>query len=109
VLLGFDRPLEVGQAISPELLEVVPQPGKPLRAGTIQPSGPSAGDGNEADLLQDPQVLGDGRARHLELRGNFPRRELLAEHHPEDLPAARLGDGMENGFHFPLICSSGLR
>lgn len=44
-------------------------------------------------------MLGDGRPRHVEPGGDLPGRKLLPENHPEDLPAARLGDGVQDGFH----------
>ena len=37
-----------------------------------------------------------------------PEESCLTEDHPENLPAARLGDGIEDGLHDPR-CSNHLR
>lgn len=44
-------------------------------------------------------MLGDCRAGDVEPGGDLPGGELLPEDQTQDLPAARLGDGVEDGFH----------
>jgi len=83
----------------PELLEVRAQAGESFRAGPVKPASPDPGDRDEADSLEQTQVLGDGRGGHVEARGDVARGELVVEDQPEDLPATRLGDGVQDGVH----------
>ena len=50
-------------------------------------------------MLEDAQVLGDGGAGDLELRGDLAGGQLAVADELQDAAAARLGDGLQDGVH----------
>src|SRR6266508_939224 len=98
-LLPLGRTLQGVEAIGPELLEERPYLRQPLRPGSVQALRPLPALGEEPGVLQDLQVLRDGRPRHVEVRGDPARRHLPVPHQPEDLPAGWLGDRSKRGLH----------
>jgi glutamine synthetase len=82
--------LERTQTLGPEDLEVSPELGDGFRPRAIQAFRPVPSLGDQARLLQDAQVLGDGRPGDVEAAGDLTDRELLARDESKDLAAAGL-------------------
>src|SRR5690349_15461241 len=89
-LLHLGLPLERGEAITPELLEELLQLVEPFGPGPVEPSRPVASLVHEPRLLQDCQMLRDGRPRHLEVPGDLARGQLFVADEGQDLPPSRL-------------------
>lgn len=86
--------------VDPELLKVVAERGEPLWPRAVQPARPLSLDGDQPRPLEDAQVLGDRRTRHVdEARSDLSGRQLPMVDEPEDLAAPGLGDGIQDGFH----------
>src|SRR5687768_10410691 len=83
VPVGLEVGAQLGDAVGP----------RPVQALCAVPSL-----AHEARLLQDAQVLRDGRPGHLEVAGDLARSEFVRPHQAKDLPPARLGDGSDRGF-----------
>jgi hypothetical protein len=54
---------------------------------------------DQTAVLQDAKVLRNGRAAHLEVRGDLPCRQLMVTDQPDDFPPVTLGDGPNRSFH----------
>jgi hypothetical protein len=63
--------LERTQALGPEDLEISPELGDGFRPRAIQALRPVPPLGDQARLLQDAQVLGDGRPGDVEAAGDL--------------------------------------
>jgi hypothetical protein len=93
LLFQLGGQLEPLETIVPEAIEEAPELGQPLGAGLVEPARPFAALAQQPGLLEHGQVLGDGRARDLEARGDLTRAQLAIPHELEDLAPVRLGDG----------------
>ena len=58
---------------------------------------------HEPRLLEDVQVLGDRRARHVEVRRDLACAELACPDEGENLPSSRRGDCLQCGFHVSYV------
>src|SRR3954447_23683960 len=94
-LLSFGFCLQRLEPLAPERLEELPELDEARRTGSVEPSRAVPPFVHEPRLLQDREVLGDRRPRHLEMGRDLPGRELLRAHELEDLPPPRLGDRLE--------------
>ena len=86
----------------PELLEEVLELCEPFGTCPIQASRAVASLAHEPSLLQDVQVLGDRRPRHVEVGCDLTGAQLVVTDECEDLPPPRGGDGFECGLHGSL-------
>src|SRR5438093_695413 len=99
LLLLLCLALECFQPHVPELLEELLELGEPLGTRSIQAPRAVSSLAHEPRLLQDVQMLRDRRSRHVEVRCDLPRRELVAANQGQDLAPPRRGDGLQRGFH----------
>src|SRR5438309_11102766 len=88
---------ECFQADVPELLEELLELGEALGTNPVQASGAVASLAHEPRLLQDVQVLGDRRSRHVEMRRDLARAQLVSADEGEDLATPRSGDCFQRG------------
>src|SRR5262249_34577484 len=83
------------------------QPGihllKGLRSQPVETALCVHGGLHETGLAQHPQLLGDGRLRHLELTLDLSNRLLGRGQETQDRASVRLRDDVEHGFHAPNI------
>src|SRR3954463_5285535 len=97
-LLGLGRLLEALQPGRQDVGQEVLQLGEALGTDAEQAACPVAALADQPGLLEDLEVLGDGRLRDLELRGDRARAQLARGEQPQDLAALGLGDCLED-FH----------
>jgi hypothetical protein len=60
--------------------------------------------GDEARVLEDAEMLGDGGTAHRDLRGELADRPGAAAEELEDQPASRVAEGVERmsvSLHLP--------
>src|SRR5581483_9590914 len=108
-LLSFGLPLERLEPRVPEALEERLQVGEPLGPDAVEAPRAVSSFVHEPGLLEHGQVLRDRRPRHLEVRGDLPRRQLTALDEREDAAAVRLGEGFERGLHVLTSVTDRLR
>src|SRR4051794_17617558 len=53
----------------------------------------------EARFAEHAEVTADRRPRHRERARDLAGRHGAVPHHPQDLPANRVGDGLSDGIH----------
>src|SRR5215469_14522683 len=97
VIAGLHGLLEALQAVGPELGEEVPQRGEPLRAHHVQAPLAVRADRHQAGVPEHLQVLGNGLLGDVEPLGDLVDRARPVAHQPQDVAAARLGEGLERG------------
>src|SRR6516165_12733752 len=95
VIGGLHGVLEALQVPGPELGEEVPQPVEPLGADHVQALLAVRADRDQAGVLEDLQVLGDGLLGDVEVAGNLVDRARPVADQPQDRAAARLSEGLE--------------
>ena len=83
----------------PELLEEVLELGEPFGTCPIQAACAVASLAHEPRLLQDVQVLGDRRTRHVEVRRDLACAQLVVADERKDAAPGRCGDGFERALH----------
>src|SRR6185503_14099090 len=83
----------------PELLQEVLELDKPFGTCPVEAPGAVASLAHEPRLLQDVQMLGDRRPRHVEVRGDLARAQLVvADERQNGAPPWR-GDCFQCGLH----------
>src|SRR5712691_3044245 len=106
LLLLFCFVFECVEPDVPELLEEVLELGKPFGTCSVQAPRAVASLAHEPRLLQDVQVLGDRRPRHVEVGCDLAGAQLVVADECEDLPPPRGGDGFECGLHDRYVSTS---
>src|SRR4029077_2508456 len=103
---SFRLAFEGRQPLVPELVQEGAKLGEALGPHAVEASGGVASFIHEPGLLEDGQMLGDRRPRHVEMRGDLSRRELLVADEPQDLAPARSGDRLQCSLHarYVSIC-----
>src|SRR5829696_9087902 len=79
----------------PELLQEVLELDEPFRTCPVQAPGAVASLVHEPRLLQNVQVLGDRRPRHVEMRRDLACAQLVVTDEREDAAPRRCGDCLE--------------
>src|SRR4051794_460177 len=92
LLLSFCFALQRLELRVPERVEERLQLREPLRARPVQAPRAVPSFVHQTRLLEHTEVLGDRRARHVELRRDLAGGELVLADELEDLPSAWLGD-----------------
>jgi hypothetical protein len=105
--LGLD--LESLQCVRPHVGEERPQLGHPFGSGPIETARPISPFHDETGLLENGQVLTDGRASHGEVRRDLAGGHLVEGHEPEDGAPVRLGDGAQDVVRFGASDSQPIR
>src|SRR5436190_11519237 len=80
---------EARQGIVPELLDELAQLRQTLGPHAVEPPGPLAPLDDQLRLTQHAQVLGDRRARDVEVRRDLAGGQLVVTDEAKDLPSAR--------------------
>src|SRR5688500_9052725 len=101
--LVFRSQLQPLQPHVPETLDKGLEVGEALRPRPIQPARSLAALRHEAGLLENRQMLRNGRARHVEPRCDLSRAELAGCHELENPAAPRLREGANRCFHLPIV------
>ena len=83
----FCHALKGGQRFVPEVREVVAQQGKPLRIQLVNSSRAVAAVADQARLLQDTQMLGDGGAGYGQAGGQFVNGARMSANHLKNCEA----------------------
>jgi hypothetical protein len=94
--------LETMQTVIPETLQELPELDQSFRPRAIEALRAGFADGEQSRAGQHSQVLGDGRARHVEPRGYLAGGALFMLKKAKDLAAMRLGNGVENGIEHDI-------
>ena len=96
-LRGGLQPLE---APGPEPLDERAELAESILAQPVEAPRPVPPDGDQAGLLENAEVLGDGRGGVAEVRGDLAGGQLAGLREDlEDPPPIRLGDRLERGLH----------
>jgi len=98
------RSLEPGEGVAPEGVHPVPEDADPSRVELVEMPRPASSVTDEADVLEDAEVLRDGRPADRKpgselANGSRPRAEEL-----EDLPPRRVAQRVERmvvSIHLP--------
>src|SRR5215210_290826 len=98
-LLSFGFTFERFEPVVPEVVEERLQRREARGARAIQAARPVASFAHELRLLQERQVLRDRRPRHVEVRRDLARRELVVPDEGEDPAPPGSGDRLQRGFH----------
>src|SRR3954463_15495689 len=98
-LLLFRLAFECLEPDVPELLQEVLELPEPFGTCPVQAPGAVASLAHEPRLLQDVQMLGDRWPRHVEVRCDLARAELVVADESEDLAPPRRGDRFQCGLH----------
>src|SRR5919106_124829 len=102
----FRCQLQPFQPLVPETLDEGPETGEALRPRSVQASCSFAPFGHQTGLLQDRQVLRDGRAGHVEPRRDLTRAQLAGRHELENPATPGLGEGANRCFHGSIVSIS---
>src|SRR5438874_583946 len=86
---------QIAEAVFPHPSQVVADLAEGLAVGGEEVSRAFAALVHEARLLQDAEVLRDGRTGDVEMRCDFTTRTFAVPHQPEDLAAARLSNRLD--------------
>src|SRR5580765_4928480 len=87
------------QARVPEALEELAELLEALGPHAVQASRAVSSLAHEPRLLEDVQMLGDGRARDVEVRGDLARTQFAVADEGQDLPPPRCGDRLQCSLH----------
>src|SRR6188474_2822194 len=98
-LLSLGFLLERLQPVAPELLEELLELGEALWPRAVEATCPVSPLVHESGLLQDGQMLGDGRTGHVEVRCDLARRKLGIPDEAEDPPPVGLRDRLQCRLH----------
>src|SRR4051794_21209704 len=102
LLLSFRFSLQRLELCVPESVEERLQLGEPLRARAVEALRAVPSLVHQPRLLEDTEVLGDRRPRHVEARRDLARRELTLTDELEDLSPPRLRNRPQCSFHCVL-------
>ena len=80
----FSELLKRGKRLIPQLSKVVAQKREPLRIQLIDPARTFAAVAHQPCILQDAQVLGNGRARYRQARRKLIHRLGMVAQHLEN-------------------------
>src|SRR5262245_16657210 len=97
LLLGFA--FEGFQPRRPEALEELAELLEALRPHAVQASRAVPSLAHEPRLLEDVQMLGDRRARHVEMGRDLARAQLAVADEGENLTPPRSGDRLQRSLH----------
>src|SRR3989442_15446764 len=98
-LLLFRFAFECLEPDVPELLEEVLELGEPFGTRPVKAPGAVASLAHEPRLLQDVQMLGDRRPRHVEVGRDLAGAELVVADEGQDLAPPGRCDRFECGLH----------
>src|SRR5213075_2713390 len=91
--------LEDLEVLAPEVVQERAQLGQAFGPGSVDASGAVSALTHETGITQVPQVLGDGLAGDIEVRGDLTRGELPVADETQDLASPGLGDGIDDCLH----------
>src|SRR6186997_827900 len=102
-LLLFRFAFECREARVPEMLEELLELRETFGTHAVQAPRAVSSLAHEPRLLEDVQVLGDRRARHVEVRRDLARAELACPDEGENLPSSRRSDRLQCGLHVGYV------
>ena len=86
----FGEFFERGKRLIPQLHKVVPQPRQALGVQFVNPPRARAAVAHQSRILQDPQVLRNGRPRYRQARGKLVHRLGVVAQHFKDCQPGRV-------------------
>src|SRR5919198_4125477 len=99
LLLSLGLALQRLEPFVPEPVEERPQLAEAFGSRPVQASCAVPPFAHETGLLQDVQVLGDGRPRHVEMRRDLAGRQLPVADERQDAPPSGLRDRFQGRLH----------
>jgi hypothetical protein len=87
--------LEARRGVSPDLLEIGLDGFDALAVQAVQAAGAFRAVGDQAGVLEQPQVSGDGGAADRELVGELTDRPIAGAEQLDDRPSVRVTEGVE--------------